>query len=282
MAAISSTLEHLLARIDLSEADAGALLRTLTDESLPPAMAAALLVALRAKGETAAEVRGFATAMRGLARHFDLPPGLPAADIVGTGGDGSGSLNLSTGAALVAAACGLPIVKHGNRSVSSKSGSADVLEALGIRLPEDPDSAQALLSATNFTFLFAPELPSRHEGHCARAPRTRGPHGLQCAGPADESRRAALCPDWRLRRGHCPLAGRHPRGHADPALLRRPRCARLGRGHPGGPVHGLRCAPRVGAPAEARRLRTTASRAVRRRTWPAATPARTPGQSNSC
>ena len=84
------------------EADAGDVMRALTDENLPPAMAAALLVALRAKGETAAEVRGFATAMRGLARRFDLPPGLPAADIVGTGGDGSGSLNLSTGAALLA------------------------------------------------------------------------------------------------------------------------------------------------------------------------------------
>jgi anthranilate phosphoribosyltransferase len=158
MGGITTTLEHLLARIDLSEADAADLMRALTDDNLPPAMAAALLVALRAKGETAAEVRGFATAMRGLGRRFDLPPGLPAADIVGTGGDGSGSLNLSTGAALLAAACGLPIVKHGNRSVSSKSGSADVLEALGIRLPADPAAARALFDATNFTFLFAPNF----------------------------------------------------------------------------------------------------------------------------
>ena len=170
MFALTATLEHLLARIDLSEADAGALLRTLTDENLSPALTAALLVALRAKGETAAEVRGFATAMRGLARRFDLPPGLPAADIVGTGGDGSGSLNLSTGAALLAAACGLPIVKHGNRSISSKSGSADVLEALGIRLPVDPDSARALLDATNFTILFAPNF---HPAMKAIAPMRR-------------------------------------------------------------------------------------------------------------
>ena len=121
-------------------------------------MAAALLVTLRAKGETAAEVRGFATAMRALARRFELPPGLAAADIVGTGGDRSGSLNLSTGAALVAAACGLPIVKHGNRSVSSQSGSADVLEALGVTLPADPEAARAQLAAANFTFLFAPNF----------------------------------------------------------------------------------------------------------------------------
>ncbi|MEO8223745.1 MAG: anthranilate phosphoribosyltransferase [Gammaproteobacteria bacterium] len=156
MASLAATLEQLLARIDLSEADAGALLLSLADLNLPPPMAAALLIALRAKGETAAEVRGFATAMRGLALRFDLPPGLPATDIVGTGGDASGSLNLSTGAALLAAACGLPIVKHGNRSVSSKSGSADVLEALGIPLPVDPAAARALLDAANFTFLFAP------------------------------------------------------------------------------------------------------------------------------
>ena len=95
-------------------------------------MAGALLAALRAKGVTAAEVRGFAGAMRALARKPELPAGLDAIDIVGTGGDASGSLNLSTGAALLAAACGLPVVKHGNRSISSRSGSADLIEALGI------------------------------------------------------------------------------------------------------------------------------------------------------
>ena len=158
MTTLTARLEHLLAGSDLSEGDAGDLMRALADETMAPAMAAALLVALRVKGETAAEVRGFATAMRGLARQFELPPGLAAADIVGTGGDGSGSLNLSTGAALLAAACGLPVIKHGNRSVSSKSGSADVLEALGITLPADPAAARALLDATSFTFLFAPNF----------------------------------------------------------------------------------------------------------------------------
>jgi anthranilate phosphoribosyltransferase len=152
----SATLERLLAGGHLREDEAGDLLRTLTDETLPAPLAAALLVALRAKGETAAEVRGFATAMRGLARPFELPADLPAIDIVGTGGDGSGSLNLSTGAALLAAACGLPVIKHGNRSVSSRSGSADVLEALALALPADGAAARRLLDATGFTFLFAP------------------------------------------------------------------------------------------------------------------------------
>jgi anthranilate phosphoribosyltransferase len=111
----------------------GRLLELLTAPDLAPALAGALLAALRAKGVTAAELRGFAGAMRALARKPALPADLDAIDIVGTGGDSSGSLNLSTGAALLAAACGLPVVKHGNRSVTSRSGSADLIEQLGLR-----------------------------------------------------------------------------------------------------------------------------------------------------
>jgi anthranilate phosphoribosyltransferase len=101
-------------------------------------------------------VRGFAGAMRALARKPALPPMLDAIDIVGTGGDASGSLNLSTGAALLTAACGLPVVKHGNRSISSRSGSADLIEALGFKLPLDEHKAAECFAATGFTFLFAP------------------------------------------------------------------------------------------------------------------------------
>jgi anthranilate phosphoribosyltransferase len=108
------------------------------------------------KGVTAAEVRGFADAMRSLARKPTLAAGLDAIDIVGTGGDASGSLNLSTGAALLAAACGLPVVKHGNRSISSRSGSADLIERLGFVLPLDETQAAQCFTATGFTFLFAP------------------------------------------------------------------------------------------------------------------------------
>jgi anthranilate phosphoribosyltransferase len=148
-------LEQLLEGQHLSEAQAGELMRLLADGSLDPARAGALLVALRANGENADEIRGMANAMRALALPFQRDPELPAADSVGTGGDGSGSLNLSTGAALLAAACGVPMIKHGNRSVSSKSGSADVLEALGVTLPVDPQVAADYLAHTNFTFLFA-------------------------------------------------------------------------------------------------------------------------------
>jgi anthranilate phosphoribosyltransferase len=149
-------LDQLVQRRDLTEAEAAALLVSLTTPELAPAMAGALLTALRSKGVTAAEVRGFAGAMRSLARKPELPAGLDAIDIVGTGGDASGSLNLSTGAALLAAACGLPVVKHGNRSISSRCGSADLIEALGLRLPLDEAGAARCFAATGFTFLFAP------------------------------------------------------------------------------------------------------------------------------
>ncbi len=150
------TLETILDGRDLDEAEASDALHALAAGAAPASVAGALLAALRVKGETAAEVRGFARAMRALARRPSIAAGPPLVDAVGTGGDGSGSLNLSTGAALLAAACGLRVVKHGNRSVSSRSGSADVIEALGVRMPMDESAAGACLDATGFTFLFAP------------------------------------------------------------------------------------------------------------------------------
>ena len=138
----SKLLDRLLDGESLEESQAHDLMRKLAEGELPAALAGALLAGLRAKGETADEIRGFATAMRELAVRPVIPEGKPTVDTVGTGGDGSGSLNLSTGTGLLAAACGSRVVKHGNRSVSSRSGSADMLECV--------------LEATNFTFLFAP------------------------------------------------------------------------------------------------------------------------------
>src|SRR5512139_1468374 len=156
MAELRDTLERLLNRDNLAESEASALLVALTDPAMPPAMAGALLAALRSKGLTADEVRGFAGAMRKLARRPTLPAGGPAIDIVGTGGDASGSFNISTGASLLTAALGVRVVKHGNRSISSRSGSADLLEALGLPQPLDEKRAGECLAATCFTFLFAP------------------------------------------------------------------------------------------------------------------------------
>jgi len=149
-------LDRLLEREDLAGHEAGELLAALAGSTVEPALAGALLAALRAKRVTAAELRGFATAMRTLARKPQLPAPLRAVDIVGTGGDRSGSLNLSTGAALLAAASGVPVVKHGNRALSSRAGSADVLEALGLQVALDEQRAGACFAATGFTFLYAP------------------------------------------------------------------------------------------------------------------------------
>jgi anthranilate phosphoribosyltransferase len=167
MSRARTLLQHLVERRDLSQAQAEELLECLTDPELPAALAGALLGALATKGLVASEVRGFATAMRRLASRPELPATLRAIDIVGTGGDASGSLNISTGTALLTAACGLPVVKHGNRSISSRCGSADVLEALGLSIPPDGVAASELLRLHGFTFLFAP--------HYHRATRNLAP-----------------------------------------------------------------------------------------------------------
>ena len=153
---LSKQLDGLLDGESLTEQQSYELMHIMAAGDMHPAMAGAFLAGLRAKGETADEVRGFATAMRELAQHPAIPDGAPTVDTVGTGGDGSGSLNLSTGTGLLAAAAGSRVVKHGNRSVSSKSGSADMLECLGMPLPLHENDAIDCLQATNFTFLFAP------------------------------------------------------------------------------------------------------------------------------
>lgn len=156
MSSLRHTLDQLLEHRNLSEVEASQLLLQLTDEAVPPAMAGALLAALRSKGVTADEVRGFAKSMRKLAKHPVISPGSPIVDIVGTGGDSSGSFNISTGAGLLLAALDVRIVKHGNRALSSRSGSADVLEQLGMQLPLDEAAAGKCLDATGFTFLMSP------------------------------------------------------------------------------------------------------------------------------
>lgn len=142
----------------LTESEASRLVDYLTTPELDPAVAAAALAALRVRGETADEVRTFATGLQDRAVRPEIEDVSRAVDVVGTGGDSSGSLNLSTGAALLAAAAGAEIVKHGNRSVSSRSGSFDVLVSLGLDLPWDPVRAAAVFAETGFTYLFAPSF----------------------------------------------------------------------------------------------------------------------------
>jgi anthranilate phosphoribosyltransferase len=123
------------------------------DGESTPAQLAALLMGLRMRGETVDELAGFATAMRERAVHVAAPTG--TIDVVGTGGDGSGTFNISTTSALVVAAAGVPVAKHGNRAITSRAGSADVLDALGIRIDHDAASAGAALQDLGFAFLFA-------------------------------------------------------------------------------------------------------------------------------
>lgn len=152
----SALLNRVLDGSSLTQTEAAELMHAMAGGEIENALAGALLAGLRAKGETADEIRGFATAMRKLARKPVIGDGIPTVDTVGTGGDGSGSLNLSTGTALLAAACGARVVKHGNRSISSRSGSADMLECLGMPLPQEGRAIGDALEALGFTFLFAP------------------------------------------------------------------------------------------------------------------------------
>ena len=146
-------LAPLLRREDLPEAVA----RTAADEIMAgratPAQMGAFLAALRAKGETAEEMAGMARSLLDHALVVDVEG--PVVDTCGTGGDGSGTFNISTVAALVAAGAGARVAKHGNRSASSKCGSADVLEALGVAIDLPPDAARRCLDDCGITFLYA-------------------------------------------------------------------------------------------------------------------------------
>jgi len=153
-------MKELIAKIldgdRLNEDEAGRLLTDLTSDDLDPAMAAAALAGMRTRGETAEEMRAFARGLQDIAVSPTIKDVSRAVDVVGTGGDSSGSLNLSTGAALLAAAAGAEVIKHGNRSVSSRSGSFDVLGALGLDVPWDAEKSGEVFEETGFTYLFAP------------------------------------------------------------------------------------------------------------------------------
>ena len=153
--AAGDAISQLLDGADLDRGSARALFARIVDGSLSEPLMAAAFVALRVKGECAEELVGAAEALRAAARPFPSPSGL-FADSCGTGGEFSGSINVSTAAGLVAAACGLPVVKHGNRSFTSKCGSADVLEALGARLDLEAIESRESLDQTGFCFLLAP------------------------------------------------------------------------------------------------------------------------------
>ena len=178
---------RLLGGDHLGQDESSALFRQIVEGRLSEPLMSAAFVAMRMKGETSAELTGAALALRSAARAFPRPDYL-FADSCGTGGDCSGSINVSTAAGFVAAAAGLPIVKHGNRSFTSKCGSADVLEALGARLDASPARSRRILDQTGFCFLLAPQYHPgiAHTGPVRRALKVRTVMNLlgPCLNPA--------------------------------------------------------------------------------------------------
>jgi len=154
-------LERVIERQSLSAADAEAAMRTILSGEASQPQIAAFLTALRMKGETAEELAGFARAMRQMAAPVDAGlAGAPLIDTCGTGGDRSDTFNISTVAAFVVAGAGVHVAKHGNRSISSKCGSADLLEAMGIRIAIAPEQSARAIREVGIGFLFAPAVHS--------------------------------------------------------------------------------------------------------------------------
>ena len=175
--------------------------------SVDGVLIASFLTAITMKGETVDEMTGFIDAMISCATTFSID--LDAIDIVGTGGDQLHSVNVSTMAALSVAGCGVPVAKHGNRAASSSVGSADLLEALGVRIDAPEDVVRACILEAGFGFMFAPGLSPRAREPRARATLTSVPHHLQRAGTPGESRAR---PTFSDRRRHVPLARQDGRG----------------------------------------------------------------------
>lgn len=182
MIAFKDALGRLETEPTPSAALVGAAFDSVLSGTWNPTQVAAFAVALRVRGETAEVILAAAESLR---RHMvplehDRPSTL---DTCGTGGDGLGSLNLSTGAAIIAAAAGVPVAKHGNRAISSKAGSADVVEALGVRLESDPARALRVFEKTGLVFLFAPHHHPAMR-HVAPARRELGVRTVfNCIGP---------------------------------------------------------------------------------------------------
>ncbi|MDQ3886298.1 MAG: anthranilate phosphoribosyltransferase [Actinomycetota bacterium] len=193
-------LTRLITGVDLSAEDTGWAMDQVMTGAATSAQIAGFVVALRAKGETAAELGGLATTMLAHARR--VPIETRAVDVVGTGGDRARTVNISTMAALVTAAAGAPVVKHGNRAVSSQCGAADVLEALGVAIDLGPDEVAMCVEELGIGFCFAPVFHPAMR-HAAAPRREIGlPTAFNFLGPLTNPARplAALigCADERM------------------------------------------------------------------------------------
>jgi anthranilate phosphoribosyltransferase len=217
---LAQAVRILAERRDLSAEESHRAFAQVMAGEATPIRVAALLMGLRAKGETADEIEGAARALRGAMVRVNVTPGGPLVDTCGTGGGSVGTFNISTAAALVAAGAGARVAKHGNRSFTSRSGSADVLEALGMKIPTDGEQAARLLDSCGMTFLFAPNFhpamrhvaPVRRELGLTTIMNLLGP----LANPAGAPRQVVGVPD----RGRAPLiAGALARLGSEHALV---------------------------------------------------------------
>jgi anthranilate phosphoribosyltransferase len=152
---IVAAISKLVEQQDLSEDEAAQAMRQIMEGGATPAQIAAFLIALRIKGETVSEITGCARIMREKASHIQAPDA-HVIDTCGTGGDGAQTFNISTTAAFVVAGAGIPVAKHGNRAMSSRCGSADLLQALGVAIELSPEVAEKCLAEVGIAFLFAP------------------------------------------------------------------------------------------------------------------------------
>jgi anthranilate phosphoribosyltransferase len=197
-------LVEVVAGRDLDEDAAFGLMGELMSGSVDPSLIGALLGALRTKGESAGEVAGFVRGMLGAATRLPVEAGMlaRAVDTCGTGGDGAGTINVSTIAALVVAADGVPVIKHGNRAASSLAGSADLLEAWGIPIELGPGAAAEVLDEVGVTFLFARRFhpAMRHVAPVRTALGMRTVFNLlgPLSNPAGVSRQVVGVPDVRV------------------------------------------------------------------------------------
>lgn len=194
-------IEKLVRHEDLTADEAAAAMQQVMDGAAPPAALAGLLSALAMKGERPAEIVGFARTMRANAVKLSKPPG-DVFDTCGTGGDRSGTFNISSAAALVVAACGVRVAKHGNRSVSSRCGSADVFEQLGVNVAASPAVVERTLHDAGIAFFFAPTFhPSmKHAGPTRRELGIRTAFNLlgPLTNPAGASRQIVGVPKSEL------------------------------------------------------------------------------------
>ena len=223
MTVLATRGERGRGRRGLTREQAAGVLEEILSGAVPEVETAALLTVLATRGEQAPELAGFVDVMRA-ARHSAAATDAERdelVDVVGTGGGGPLTFNISCGAALVAAAAGAKVAKHGNRAVTSLCGAADVLEALGVPIDAGPGAGRRVPARDGLRLPLRAALSPGHEGRGAAAPRAGLPHHLQSLRPADQSRRRAHAGHRRARAQPRAAGGPHAGGAGSQARFRR-------------------------------------------------------------